>query len=201
MPTVNAIVDEFQRGRRAGRAVVRAADIHQAVDVATRVQQMGEADWFRGQVRDWPALAPTFHRLDEPDLEAAQVRVARFERWTRSIPGLEELVADSDKLIAVAQHYGIPTTFLDFTTEPRVAGFFAGDGDPPPPGVDSCIICLNLRQARETWDSIRSAGVQETVPEPLEIDVSNLWRLEAQHGTFVWCPYDTLDGPYPLDRI
>ena len=89
---------------------------------------------------------------------------------------------------------------MDFTTEPRVAGFFASDGGPPPEGLDSCIVCLNLEEARDIWGTAGKARGQP-VPELLELDVANLWRLEAQHGTFVWCPYDTLDGPYPLDRI
>jgi hypothetical protein len=198
---VERLVEEFRARRRAGgRTIVRAVDVVQAVQVAEALRGSGDAQWFRGQVADWPKLAPTFHRLREQETDVARERLAHFSQWAKATPGLDELAADDDKLIAVAQHYGIATTFLDFTTEPRVAGFFASDGGPPPDGLDSCIVCLNLEEARDIWGSTGRA-LEQPSPELLEIDVANLWRLEAQHGTFVWCPYDTLDGPYPLDRI
>ena len=200
MRAVAKIVDEFRERRRAGRTIVRAAGVAQAVEVAAALRACGEAQWFRGQVADWPKLAPTYYRLDGQQREAAEQRIKRFSGWVQATLGLEDLAANADKQIAVAQHYGIATTFLDFTTEPSVAGFFATDGGPPRDDIDSCIICLNLDEARHLWSSMAAAG-KISAPELLEIDVANLWRLEAQHGTFVWSPYDTLDGPYPLDRI
>jgi hypothetical protein len=200
VPTIEEIVEEFRMRRRAGRTVVRVANISEAVKVADALRTCGEAQWFRGQVADWPKLAPTYRRLDEDAIQVTQDRLQRFNMWIRATPGLDELAGDPDKLIAVAQHYGIPTTFLDFTTEPRIAGFFASDGGPPPHGLESCIICLNLAEAQELWRMFDRPPASPA-PELIEIDVSNLWRLEAQRGLFVWCPYDTLDGPYPLDRI
>ena len=46
----------------------------------------------------------------------------------------------------MAQHYGLPTTLIDFSTEPKVAAFFsAHDAKPPKDGEEdvSCIICLD----------------------------------------------------------
>ena len=198
MPSVDDVVEEFRHRRRARPTVVRTTDVVQAVAVAESLRAAGDADWFRGQVANWPKLAPTYNRLGEKDRQTAFDRMKRFSSWANSRPGLGEL-RDHDQLIAVAQHYGIATPFLDFTAEPRIAGFFATDGGPPPEGMDSCIICLGLNEARSIWDSLP----EELQPAPalIEIDVSNLWRLEAQHGSFVWCPHDTLDGPYVLDRL
>jgi hypothetical protein len=201
VPSVDLIVHEFRERRSTGgRVQVRADDLTQAVAVAEALKASGDAQWFRGQTRDWPKLAPTFHRLTEEETALAEQQLMRYLRWAKSTPGLEDLAANDDMLIAVAQHYGIPTTFIDFTTEPRVAGFFATDGEPPPEGVESCIICLDIDEAKSTWQSVGEA-LHHELAELLELDVANLWRLEAQHGTFVWCPYDDLDGPYPLDRI
>ncbi len=38
-------------------------------------------------------------------------------------------------------------------------------------------------------------------PECLTIDVSNLWRLQAQHGVFLFCPYQNIEDVYDFDRI
>jgi hypothetical protein len=31
--------------------------------------------------------------------------------------------------------------------------------------------------------------------------VPDLWRLEAQHGCFLFCPYDNVERLYDFDRI
>jgi hypothetical protein len=38
-------------------------------------------------------------------------------------------------------------------------------------------------------------------PEFLELDVPNLWRLEAQFGVFLFCPYNHFERIYDLDKI
>jgi hypothetical protein len=197
---VDEIVRQFSDMRRDACAVVRAADVTEAVAVAERLKALGEAQWFRGQTRDWPKLAPTIWRLPPERIEDAKQQFARLADWAQLTRGLEALSADPDALLAVAQHYGVPTPFVDFTTAPRVAGFFATDGEAPPDGVESVIVCLDLVQARRLWGDLARER-QEPVPELVTLDVPNLWRLEAQHGTFVWCPYDSLDAPYRLDRI
>ncbi len=200
MSTVDEIVQQFHDGRRDGQAIVRADDVTQAVAVAERLKALGEVQWFRGQTQDWPKLAPTIWRLPPERVESAKQQFARLADWAQATPGLEELSAVPDTLLAVAQHYGVPTPFLDFTTAPRVAGFFATDGEAPRDGDDSVIVCLDLARAQRLWNDV-AAERQQPVPELLPLDVPNLWRLEAQHGAFVWCPYDSLDAPYPLDRI
>ncbi len=200
MSRVDEIVGEFRDRRRGRRAIVRAVDVTEAVAVAERLKELGEALWFRGQTRDWPKLAPTIWRLPPESVESAKRQFSRLADWAQRTPGLEELSADPDALLAVAQHYGVPTPFLDFTTDPRIAGFFATDHDGPLDGIESVIVCLDLVEARRLWGDVARMR-QEPVPQLLTLDVPNLWRLEAQHGTFVWCPYDSLDSPYPLARI
>lgn len=197
---IERIVSEYRDKRPGGFATVRARDVFEAVAVAERLKALGEAQWFRGQVQDWPKVAPTIWRLAPELVEDAKRQFAHFGEWARITPGLEELAAAPDSLLAIGQHYGIPTSFLDFTTEPRVAGFFATDGGSSQGGVESVIICLDIEDARRRWEDVaRERNLP--VPELLTLDVPNLWRLEAQHGAFVWCPYDSLEAPFRLSRI
>ncbi len=97
--------------------VIRASDVREAVSIAMRLREEGRYDWFRGQVRNYPVVA-SLHRLPEAGKEAAIEKVGRFESWVHRTPGLEEVAADGvDAITAVAQHYGLPTPFVDFTTE------------------------------------------------------------------------------------
>lgn len=131
-------------------------------------------------------------------MEASKA-IERFDHWVRSTPGLEEIAASSDAVIAIAQHYGMPTSFLDFTTDPLVAGYFASVSDEPPDfGTESCIYCLDIKEADDIWRIIEKPS---PVTERIVLDVPNLWRLEAQRGTFVYCPYEDLNGLFPIDRI
>lgn len=174
----------------------RVSSVNEAVALAETFQREGTHDWFRGQVSNWP-LASTFGRLRANRRAAATERIVQFERWVRMTPGLESLAANIDSMAAVAQHYGLKTNFIDFTTEPRVAGFFASNGKPKK-GMESCIICLNTSDLKDFWKIMPS---HYPPPEFLSLDVPNLWRLEAQHGTFLFCPYGNFEYIYDLDRI
>lgn len=126
--------------------------------------------------------------------------MARFDNWVNTTPGLEELAESADAKIAVAQHYGIATNFVDFSTEPKVAGYFATEGagmnEAP---SEACIICLDVDDLMRFWDGLIH---EYRAPEFLKIHVDNLWRMEAQYGVFLFCPYTELDTRiYHMDRI
>jgi hypothetical protein len=106
-------------------SIIRVDNVAEAVRLAEKSKRSGDYDWFRGQTRNWP-VRPSFMRLkDESSRQAALEKLGRYEAWVKSTPGLEHLASDTDAAIAVAQHYGLPTNFVDFTTDPRIAGFFA----------------------------------------------------------------------------
>jgi len=178
--------------------IAHVSDVRQAIDLALRKRDAGEYDWFRGQAKNYP-LAPSFARRTEPERQRALEKLGRFESWVHNTPGLEELAeAGADHVLAVAQHYGLPTQFLDFTTDPEIAGFFACDSDDLVPGETSCIICLNTVDLAQFWQHIPAKWAP---PEFLRIDVSNLWRLQAQQGVFLFCPYQNIEKIYSFDRI
>jgi hypothetical protein len=100
---------------------------------------------------------------------------------------------------AVAQHYRLPTNYVDFTTSPEIAAFFAADN--PNNRLldrDCCIICLDTRDLIEFW---KAMPPKNPPPELIEIEVNNLWRLEAQEGRFLFCQYDKIEYIYDFDRI
>ena len=103
----------------------------------------------------------------------------------KSHPELQQIAQDPNAFYAVAQHYGIPTPYLDFTTEPAIAGFFACDTQSPEPGSDSCIYCLNTEDIQEAWKALVSVDRRAEI-ELVTAPVPNLWRLESQHGVFLY---------------
>lgn len=172
--------------------------VEDAVTLAMRLRAEGRYDLFRGQVRNYQ-LVPSLHRIEGPEKEATIEKFARFEGWVHNTLGLEELArAGTDAMLAVAQHYGLPTPFLDFTTDPEIAGFFACDAADVAPGEESCIVCLDTGDLARFW---ASWSPELPPPEVLSIDVSNLWRLQAQKGVFLFCPYDKVEHIYDFDRI
>jgi len=93
----------------------------------------------------------------------------------------------------------LPTNYIDFTTSPEVAGFFAADN---PKGhlldAESCIVCLETADLKKFW-----ANMPAKYPPPrfIGLEVPNLWRLEAQEGCFLFCDCANFEHIYDLDRI
>jgi len=78
-------------------------------------------------------------------------------------------------LTAIAQHYGIPTRYLDLTTDPEIAFLFAKPTETAAPGSQQSVVYCFLEQDLQ---DVLSTAV-------LRIDVANLWRLECQRGLFL----------------
>jgi hypothetical protein len=176
--------------------------IEEAVALAERFRQDGRYDLFRGQRENWPVV-PTLARLGEDGQREARERLTFFFSWLEEQPELSEIADRQDPDIvdqkyAVAQHYGIPTTFCDFTTEPAVAGFFASSANADSDGA-SVIVCCNSMDLLSVSRSIFPSGHPQ--PEVLRITVQNLWRLQAQAGVFLFLPYSDFEEHYEFDRI
>ena len=174
----------------------RCRDIRDAIEFAEGLKAAGRYDWFRGQTEDWPLLS-SLCRVPAHGMDEARLKLERFDHWFRNTPGLEELAANVHACEAVAQHYGLPTHLLDFTTEPKIAGFFASHGRRAEARGDSIILCLkrqDLQRFTYLWSEVERLEFHQ-------IEVTNLWRLEAQHGVFLFCPYDGLERVYDVDKI
>lgn len=176
--------------------IAKARSIEEAVELAENLKRSGSHNWFRGQTRNW-LVTSSLVRLGQGLEQTVLEKIGRFEYWVKNTPGLEYLASNPDAALAVAQHYGLPTNFVDFTTEPRIAGFFASNMQD---GSDElgCIICVNIEDVKDFWNDMPA---EYPPPEFLELDVPDLWRLEAQHGCFMFCPYKNFEWIYDFDRI
>ena len=185
----------------------QAKDVDEAIEVATKLREKDGYDLFRGQVRsEWKPYT-SLMRLLEGDANAlgeVRQKMSRFFAWLQATPGLSAIAENEDAAIAIAQHYGIPTHFLDFTTEPAVAGFFAADTASPQLGTESCIFCLKSADLLEFWNDIcdimEKSGGPVVHLELVRPKVPNLWRLQAQHGVFLFAPTNW-DLHYRMDRV
>lgn len=187
--------------------IMRAANIEEAVARATQLKQDGQYNWFRGQLREWEPGSSLERRLHENPNAKIQFeeKLNRFLVWVKAQPALAYLAEPEhvDALFAVLQHYGFPTLYIDFTTEPAVAGFFASDTKSPPeePG-NSVIYCLNTAKLVEFYDTLRqrNSHFSALLVEPVVVDVPNLWRLQSQHGCFLFANHEWYLNYY-MDRI
>ena len=128
---------------------------------------------FRGQTRDWPRLIPSIFRYEPDEKADAEKRLDEFLEWASHVPQMADYEGDPGVLTAIAQHYGIPTAYLDITTEPEVAVLFSKTVDDDSDG-DAVIYCFR----RSELVFISGARLKE-------INVQNLWRLERQRGLFL----------------
>jgi hypothetical protein len=169
----------------------------EAIQLARSFLDRGQYNWFRGQTSNAHSVVPVLLRPTTNE-ERANQRLDYFFSWIGQTPGLEKIAADEMATLAVAQHYAIPTHLVDFTVDPDVAGFFSYDSPRViPKDSEAVIVCLNT-------DDLLRVALPASMPKPecLTIDVSDLWRLQAQHGVFLVCPYSHFEQTvYGFDRI
>jgi len=179
--------------------MIHVDSVEEAVAHARALRRENPALIFRGQRKNWPVVS-SFLRLDERGREDCLEQLGRFQHWINLTPGLEALRDATDEKIAIAQHYGIPTNFIDFSTKPEIAAFFATEqAESDNGGEDACIICLDPDDLLRMWSGMMP---DQTPPELLRFEVDNLWRMQAQHGLFLFNPYKNLDTHfYDMDRI
>lgn len=169
--------------------VHRTKDAFSAIKLAEWLKVNGKYDFFRGQRHTFD-IQPNLFRKGVNKEESAD-RLARFSGWIHSTPELKSLHNNPNAILAVAQNHGIKTNLIDFTNSPKVAGFFATDGGKK--HDTGTIICLNKKRFENSWSDINDEFYKDKgsyLTELIEIDVKNLWRLQAQQGLFLKCQVD-----------
>ncbi len=172
-------------------------NIYDAYRLIVRFKTIGKYHWFRGQSRNW-ALNSSLARLNKIDRQNSINKLLRFISWIKNEKGTKSFSKDIDKIIAVAQHYGIPTNFIDFTTEPKVACYFCTRKKWARKNWVSSIICINTIEIQEKFQKYKQ---NEICPELLNIDLLDLWRLNSQKGRFLFLPYINFEKHLSIDRI
>lgn len=95
------------------------------------------ADWedrqsiFRGVSSEKHLLIPTIGRCPPvKDRKLTKIESRLFRRFKeRSLPHIQFVPRDDWEWLAIAQHFGLPTRLLDWTTNPLVAAYFAVERD------------------------------------------------------------------------
>lgn len=188
--------------------IYQARDVEEAVQIAEGFRGEGKYDWFRGQLNaGWNPSTTLFRAITSGDsdyLKNYEQRIGNFVQWARTTPQAEHLAnpANRDQLYAVLQHYGIPTNYLDFSTDPLVAGFFASHGSREEgDSAESVIFCVNSADLLAVYDTLHSVdGYAEHELEKVVVDVEHLWRLQSQRGQFIYTNHNWYDV-YPPDMI
>jgi hypothetical protein len=163
--------------------IYQARSVESALEKAEGFRQSGTYDWFRGQLHAWP-LRPSLFRDSSEAFQDRVERVNRFGDWVAATAGIENLQRDRDLLLAVAQHYRLPTTLIDFTTDTRIAAFFAASGSRQSGRKVpkwSCIYCLNSEEVKLR---LEANPIRDRIRLVAPV-VDDLWRLQAQKGVFL----------------
>lgn len=175
-------------------------NLEEAVNLAEQFKMSGKYDLFRGQARDWP-IVPTIAR-EGNDVNQTKDILERLYYFMQSHEPLQKYADNHDWFIAVAQHYGMPTNFIDFSFNVKVAAFFATNSKSNTEGNDCVIICLNKDYFHDFINFTRVIYSKYNVhpPEIININVDNLWRLQSQEGCFLYTQLD-FTNLYSFDKI
>ena len=139
---------------------------------------------FRGQRRDLPMLPSIARKTnDETILEIEQQLLAEFRR--QSAPLLPSQPEHELDWLAIAQHHGMPTRLLDWTSNPMAALWFATRKDPHAKKSFGVVWCFTpkLSDVISHSDSERDSpfsGNRTQIYQPAHIAP----RIAAQDGYF-----------------
>jgi hypothetical protein len=179
--------------------------LEDAVKLAERWRAEGRFRWFRGQAQLWPLVSSLGRQIKAGDVSAAETRIGHFVEWVGQVPQLQYLLEEQEvhAFFAVLQHYGVPTHYVDFTTEPDIAGFFAAHDPSAIPDEQGCIIGIDSDGFVDTLQVVAEVkGLsRDAWPEKVNVTVAGLWRMQAQSGHFVYLPIDGVERWYGYDRI
>lgn len=179
--------------------------VEEAIELATQWHNEGKFNYFRGQAKNWEIYA-SMHRGGEKQFQESCDRMDLLYFFMKQNPVLMEYVDDADQFIAVAQHYGFATNYIDFTTDPEIAAYFATNSNDNIEGEYACIICVNHDHFHKVMTLIapildKYLKKGDLRPCFLKYEVKNLWRLQAQKGLFLYTPLAGMENLYCFNRI
>jgi hypothetical protein len=186
----------------------RVNSMQEAFELAIKFKEEGTYDLFRGQALDWEVISSSC-RMSNDSFENNKVKLLHFFSFIENNDILSPYLGSENfnQVMGIAQHYGLGTNLIDFTTDPAIALYFATHDKSCEIGKESVIVCLNRKDFDDFNDILESSVSffsKRNISKPhiVEINVPNLWRLNAQKGCFVHLQllgYDIFT--YHFDRI
>jgi hypothetical protein len=143
---------------------------------------------FRGQTNAEWSLIPKAGRQQFVNVHDLDI----FRAWCRRAVGFIDLPDNEWNRLAIAQHHGLLTRLLDWTTNPLVAAFFAVSGISD---CDSCIYCLDISKIDEINPEKDKVGEIHKVAQFKPS--AYVGRIIGQWGRFTYHP----DPKIPLDNL
>lgn len=182
--------------------IYKANSPSEALKLARRFKKEKKYDLFRGQNEDWPLISSE-GRLSPEKMEENGKRLLWLCDFLSQYESTNKYIKNVDDFVAIAQHYGIPTDFIDLTRSPEVALFFATHSKRSLIGKEGVLICLNSNHFKTVIEFCSIIFEQKNITPPYiyETEINNLWRLKAQNGCFMQSQLINLETFYPFDKI
>lgn len=170
-----------------------AQSVEDALELLHHFKVRNTYDIFRGQASSqWDVVSSLERRgVKYINSEDYKRRMSVYFSTLSKNKTTEFLAQKRDSGLAVAQHYGLPTNYVDFTTDPEIAVFFAMHNRPTHVTEHTCsIICIKKEEFEKEIKNARDkfSSEESSFPRIIEIDVDNLWRLQIQKGLFIEMP-------------
>ena len=180
----------------------RVENLSQALKLARSFQKSGKYNLFRGQAKNWDVVS-TGRRLSESNYEQKIEILERLMFFMDEHKSLSKYKSNIDWFFAVAQHYGLPTNYIDFSTDYKVAAYFATHSKQNQVDEECVIVCLNEEDFSSLINFISVIYEKKDLLAPYiaKINVDNLWRLQAQKGAFLFTPTGSIEEYYKFDKI
>lgn len=182
---------------------IRVQNLAEAIALANHFKKNGKANLFRGQAQNWRVVSTLARIVSMEDAEVEE-KTERFFQYCSNNKELQKYVENIDWFFAVAQHYGLPTPYIDFSSSVEIATYFATNSKANIVGEDCVIVCLDEDEFTKLvgYSSEYFTDRKGLPPYIVHPNVENLWRLQAQQGSFLYSPILEIENfLFDFDRI
>lgn len=133
---------------------------------------------YRGQRKEWPILPSLYRGKAAVDRAEYELRLEALRRAVLRLRQQFDGVYSTEELVAICQHYGVPTWLIDVSTDPWVALYFASFGGE---SGDVGIVYLFDDMG---WKDLDPNGTGH-IGRFWKTVINGVPRIEAQRGFFI----------------